>query len=635
MNKKINMKLLQKILKSIWFFLKYGILITIAGLIIILILISSAYKDLKNAGTAALSGKTEATKAAYAAVERDWAASLNSAQKSSQSFSLSLESLEKARKNPTIKKLKLLNKQINDLEYLVKTGEIISRSIINTIPIAEGLNNILAASPNRNFSDLPIEEKGIFLKLVYESEPELNGLKANLNLALLNLEKINKIGILWPVYKQISDIKEELRQAVFLMDKTAILVKLLPAIAGYPESSRFLLIMQNNDELRPSGGFIGVYGILETKNGEIISLKTDDSYHLDMPASLNDWNMEPPAPIKEYLKVKKWYLRDANWSPDWPTSAQKIEEIYNGETISIGQEAENFTGLIAITPDLIADFIKLVGSITVNGDTYDSENFQPLLQYNVEVAYKEQDISSWDRKNIINELVRELKVRLFNLPTDHLGELLKIIDKGIIAKDIQIYFKNGDWQNFNRELGASGEIRKTENDYLMVVDANLGAFKSDAVVKKKISHTISNGNDGLKASAHLNYRHEGDFDWRTTRYRSYTRIYAPLGSKFISLEGLDINSAGLSIEDDKNLDKTIFGFFWTTEPGTIQNVTVNYLLPERIKEKFSEGDYRLLVQRQSGSRIEGLQIIVNDLRKKPQIIDSNLDTDKFFEFSSK
>ena len=89
------------------------------------------------------------------------------------------------------------------------------------------------------------------------------------------------------------------------------------------------------------------------------------------------------------------------------------------------------------------------------------------------------------------------------------------------------------------------------------------------------------------------------------------------------------------MKHDKNLDKTIFGFFWTTEPGTIQNVTVNYLLPERIKEKFSEGDYRLLVQRQSGSRIEGLQIIVNDLRKKPQIIDSNLDTDKFFEFSSK
>jgi hypothetical protein len=142
----------------------------------------------------------------------------------------------------------------------------------------------------------------------------------------------------------------------------------------------------------------------------------------------------------------------------------------------------------------------------------------------------------------------------------------------------------------------------------MVVDSNFGAFKSDVVVKKNIDYAVEQKKEKLTATVKLNYRHEGDFDWRTTRYRSYTRIYAPLGSKFGSLSGLDEATVDLSVTNDQALNKTVFGFFLTVEPGTTREIAVNYELPGNLNQAVEEGNYELFVQKQSGNRIEGLTL---------------------------
>ena len=624
-------KYLSRCLKPVWRFLKYALLAAGLVLIIILVLLSRAYNDFREALAAGQEGKTEITLAIEAAQKQNWTETSSKAQNANTRFNSALAALNRTRNNPAIKNVGLVRTQVDDLEYLLKTAEILSRSVTRVTPILQNLDEIRSGAASRNFVDLAPNDKIRFLQLIYESEPELNGLKANLNLAILHLDKIHRIGVLWPVYKQIADIKQELNQAAVLMTKALPLVKLLPALAGYPDTSRFLLILQNNDELRPTGGFIGVYGILENHNGEIVSIKTDDSYHLDMPASTSGWNMEPPAVLKKYLEVEKWYFRDANWSPDWPTAARQIENIYNGENVATNQPVVPFTGLVAITPDLIADLIGLVGPITVNDATYTADNFQPLLQYNVEVAYKDQAIASWDRKEIINELVTKLKERLFNLPSERWGDFSQIINNRINTKSIQIYFANSAWEDWARVLGASGELKDVSGDYLMIVDSNLGAFKSDAVVKKSLTYTLALNNNQPDASVKLNYRHEGDFDWRTTRYRSYTRIYAPLGSKFTSLSGLgDGTAVDLSVTDDKDLKKTVFGFFLTVEPGTDKEIILNYRLPETIREQLDAGTYQLSVQKQAGQRVEDFKAVISRPKKKTVTWQTKLETDQTF-----
>lgn len=610
--------------------LSYALILLIGLFFISLILLSNTYSKFKSAYSLGLEGKNELTSAISLVQAQNWDEALLKSQAAEQNFTKALDSLESSKSNIIIQKIPVFQSQVNDLEYLFQTTEILSRSLTRSIPLAKELSRIRSGSAGGNFSNLNDQEKAQFLKLIYESEPEFNGLQANLDLALININKIHKIGVLFPIYGQITEYKVQLQEAADLMTKLTPLTKLLPALGGYPNESNFLILLQNNDELRPTGGFIGAYGLATTRNGDIVSLDTNDSYHLDMPA-VDKWKKEPPVPLKKYLKVENWYLRDSNWVPDWPLAAQKINEIYTGESLAIGQAAPNFSGIIAINPDFITDLLRLVGPINIKGEDYNADNFQELLQYNVEIAYRDRNISSWDRKEIINELLAELKTRLYNLPTNDWGALLKIIDNNIAAKNLQLYFNNDNLENLAKNIGASGEVKQANSDYLMVVDANLAAFKSDAVVKKKINYELSQRNGSATASLTLNYRHEGDFNWRTTRYRSYTRIYLPLGSRFVTSSGLDSDTADWSTLDDPILNKTIFGFFFTVEPGTEREITIHYTLPDSINQQLTNNNYELLVQKQSGRRTQELKVELNQQSGNTKRWTSDLNTDKVFK----
>jgi len=378
-------------------------------------------------------------------------------------------------------------------------------------------------------------------------------------------------------------------------------------------------MLQNNDELRPTGGFLGTYGILEIDNGALKSFVAEDVYHLDMPVK-DTLDIFPPAPLKQYLKVDRWFLRDANWSPDWPTASRQIQETYNRELALDKKTPTQFDGVIAINPAFAADLIDLVGPIKVKNVVYKGDNFQELLQYEVEMSYVKQNISSWDRKEVINDIFTELKKRLFSLPYQDYTKILALLNNNLAEKNVQIYLKNPAGQELIKNLGWAGEVRNSDSDYLMIVDANLAAFKSDAVVGKNWSYSLTKGTGGLKASLNLKYRHDGKFDWRTTKYRSYTRVLAPLGSTLIKISGAE---SGVDVVEDKALDKTSFGFFLTVDPQKSGEVTLEYQLPNKIFEQFQNGSYELYWQRQSGSRIESASVALPGQKK--EVINLNID----------
>ncbi|HPY08816.1 MAG: DUF4012 domain-containing protein [Patescibacteria group bacterium] len=615
------MKIIKNIFKTI-----AALLITVILLTVILaITISFSYQDLKAAGISARAAKNNLEAAAQRVTEQNWDSALYHSEQATVEINNSLASLETVKNRQIFIYLTPLRNQVNDLEYLLGTADLIARSLTSGIPTAEKISNIFSSSNNGKFSGLTVREKSELLRLIYESEPELNGLKANLQLASLNLGKIHKIGVLWPFYNQITNFKKEIDTAIALMSQASPIIKLMPALAGYPSASDFLIVMHNNDELRPAGGFIGVFALLNIFNGEIQYLKTFDSYHLDMPA-VGKWTMEPPPQIKTYMNVQNWYLRDANWSPDWPSSAQKIQEIFYGESRAIGQETPDFTGIMGITPDFIADLVALVGPIEVRGEIYTPENLQELIQYNVEVAYQEQDISEWDRKDIINDLLEELKGKLFALEVKQLPTLLDIFQKNMLTKDVQIYFNNTNWQSLVYNLQADGAIKKTDKDYLLVVDANLAAFKTDSVIEKGIEYDVRGQNQGMaKAKLKLNYQHNGGFDWRTTRYRSYTRVFAPLGSKLVSLKAQDsanLEAKSINSYDDLALNKTVFGFFFSLEPGSKGAIVLEYDLPENINRDLQSKNYELIIQKQAGRRTNALRVIIDG-----ELYLRNLETD--------
>ncbi|MCX6797619.1 MAG: DUF4012 domain-containing protein [Candidatus Falkowbacteria bacterium] len=619
---------MKKALRRIIKILKYTLVVLLGLLFLLLLLLGRSFVQFKLFYNETLAGKNSLESALRFVEARNFNGAEAAVKEAETNFSGALDKLTPVRDNWLIKNSGLFNSQVDDLAYLDQSGLLLSQVLGRGLEIARPLNEILSATNNKNFSEYSPADKNKIIKTIYEAEPEIINLKTDLDAAALSLNKIPKFSVLYPVYPKIKDLKDKLKEGQDILDTATPLIRLTPVLMGYPDSSRFLLLLQNNDELRPSGGFLGTYGTLEVNSGEIKNLVTEDTYHLDMPVQ-DKLSLAPPAVLKKYLKVDKWFLRDANWSPDWPTSARTIQSIYKEELRLLNQPAPDFTGVVAITPDFIADLISLTGPITVKGQTYNKDNFQTLLQYNVEVAYKQDNISSWDRKEIINDIMLELKNRLFNLPLARSRDLLTLLNRNLERKNILVFFNDNNYENLITDLNWSGVVKKAPADYLMVVDANLAAFKSDSVMTKNIAYTVgsSDSKSNLAAELKLFYRHNGGFDWRTTKYRSYTRVYVPKGSKLINISGEEDNT--LNVYDDPDLDKTVIAFFMTVEPGAEKEIKINYELPEYIKNLAEAGNYALYIQKQPGRRTNQLTVNLN-LRGSLSKYSTDLLTDQSF-----
>jgi len=581
--------------------LKYFCLIIVSLFLLLLILISSQTFNLKQIYDQANRGKVNLEQAVASAKQDDFSRAANLARLAESNFNFSIDKIEEIKNSNFISYMPLILNQLNDAEGLLISIQFLSKAIYGGANFGLSLEALLSGDKKFNFSKLSQEEKRNVLKKIFESAPELNGIKADLDLAYINLDQVSTSGILFILKNKIGQIKKQISEASLILEKAVPLSQMIPALAGYPGEVNYLVVLQNNDELRPTGGFLGTYGILRIKDGNIVNFNTHDIYHLDMPVQ-DKIKIEPPEPIKKYLN-DKWYLRDANWSPDWPTSARNIDRFYQAES-RLNPEAEKipeFSGVIAMTPKLITDFLKITGPIIIEGQSYDQNNFQDLLQYRVEKGYLALGVSSWQRKEVIGEISKKLKIKIFDLPPKQWSEIINTAINNLTEKNLLFYLADNQLESIAAANGWAGEIKNYYGDYFMVVDANLAALKTDAVMTRSINYKILEGANGIFSKLTINYAHNGKPDWKTGIYKSYTRVYVPLGSQLIKISGYETEE----IDIGQEAGKTWFGFYLTVAPGKINNITLEYKLPMSI---MLNNNYGLYIQKQPGKELNYLSI---------------------------
>lgn len=376
----------------------------------------------------------------------------------------------------------------------------------------------------------------------------------------------------------------------------------------------FLILFQNNMELRPGGGYIGSFGILKMKNGEVTKLETHDLSNFDgrIPSII-----EPPYPMRETLRIGSWKLRDSNWSPDFSENAKKAQYFYE-----LGEGQEKFDGIVAINTDVLTSFLKVTGPIKLADypGTYDSENAILTLEYQVEKGFAEQGIGKGDRKSVMNELADAIMEKVFELNVSQKIDLAKIILADLNNKDIQLYFKDALLEEEAQKVGWSGNVSQSWNkDYLFMVDANLGAFKSDYYMKRRFDYRIDLAGEQPKASLKITYTHTGKVkDWMTSDYLSYLRVYVPQGAWLENSKGLG------EVKFGEELGKKYFGAIVKVPLNSTQTVEINYSLPKNTDLKQY---YNLLVQKQSGSGSTVGQVAVIDKNGNEKKYDLTLDSD--------
>jgi hypothetical protein len=465
---------------------------------------------------------------------------------------------------------------------------------------------------HRTFKDLTAEEKRSILAKLNSQVPEIRVAQAKINVALDTWSHIPQNSLFGPLRTALKPIADNLPRLKQSLDEALPLLETLIPLAGYPKPADYIVVLQNSQELRATGGFLGTVGTLEVDGGDLKTFAFGDVYNLDNPAS-GKWKEVPPDPIKQRLGVPAWYFRDANWSPDFPTSAEKLMDFYVREIYTgTGKTVPKPGGVIALNPPFFQLLLRMTGPITIDGFTFDANNFFDQLEYQVEVGYLSKGtIPQSQRKEIVAKLGDALLAKLTELPASRWPDLLDLATQSLERKQIQVYSSDPELLKRLDAFGWTGRTKATNGDFLQVIDSNLAGLKTDGVMVKRVKYQVD-ATDPYRpvATVTLSYTNNapGLSDFRYSRYRDYVRVYVPEGSQLIDSQGAmkdDRYKTGGRftpgpVDVYKDLGKTVFGAFWSIEPKATQEITFTYVLPQVVRDGLQDSKYRLDWPKQSG-----------------------------------
>jgi hypothetical protein len=477
---------------------------------------------------------------------------------------------------------------------------------------------------------------------------QLNHIMIHLKAAIPNyeaaLEDLNNVK---PEYvptqyqESFKDFKTLFSAAVTDFKNLNNLGSTLQEIFGGNGLRRYILVFQNSDELRPTGGFMGSFAEIDIKDGKIIKMELPAGGSYDLQGQLNEF-IEPPTPL--LMTNKRWEFQDANWFPDFPASAEKILWFYR----HAGRGSVD--GVIAINSSVLTRLLSIMGPITDEKRqiTLDAASAIPTLQTVVEEGPEKIQNKP---KQILSDLAPQFIEYLKQLQPAQLMPVLVNLKDALDQKEIQAYFIDQPSQEHVKSFGWSGQILPTTNqqDYLMVVNTNIQGQKSDAKIKQTIHHQALVQDDGSVIDhVFITREHTGikGEKFYGAANISYLRVYVPQDSELIEAAGfqwpaepnfrapdswakkdpsLSFASAETKIDPisgtyiTPEFGKTSFGNWVITEPGETTQIHLAYKLPFKVfnsdtkptttlnkwlslfSNPTSLSTYQLVVQRQSGS----------------------------------
>ncbi|HNW55496.1 MAG TPA: DUF4012 domain-containing protein [bacterium] len=455
------------------------------------------------------------------------------------------------------------------------------------------------------------------------------------------IEKINPTTLPQGYRQQLASWQTKLEVLEKTLEQTTYWSKASLEILGEKIDKRYLLVFQNNAEARASGGFVGSYALMDISQGKIKNLEIPEGGSYDTEGGLRRF-VNPPAPLQ--LVDNYWKFWDANWWPDWPMSAKQLAWFLaesNGPTVD---------GVIAITPDLLEDLLKVTGPIDLTADhglVVSSENFRTTVQDHVEnkVSGEKQP------KKVIGDLAMKIMEKLPESLKDqqNINLLLKTVSEQIASRHILCFFNDQDIQKSWEKLGWSGRLPELEKgqDYLQVVNTNIAGGKTDLRIRQTIEQKVEFQSDGSVINdvtvirEHTGEKSEGLYGVRNV---DWLRLYVPEGSQLIEADGFNTpdqkyfkatdqiaedlpaikygegmarrdQDSGTLVYDE--LGRTVFANWSMIDPGQTAKLHFRYRLPFNLLDEQQAnwltkvrallglnkfGRYQMLLENQSGQK---------------------------------
>lgn len=420
----------------------------------------------------------------------------------------------------------------------------------------------------------------------------------NLSLLSAELKNFNQNALTPEQKNLINEYQKQLQSKQQKLTSYQQLAPLLPQILGEKEDKTYLVVLQNNQELRPTGGFIQAVAFLNFSQGELVSIQVEDVYSLDQQLKAT---LSPPAEVKKYLGEERWFLRDSNWSPDFVKTAEQVRWFI---AKSVGVKID---GVIGLNLNSLSALIGSIDEVELSeyNEVLTKKNLAERMEFHSEV----QLVDPVNKKDYSELVLYKALIKLQNIPQDQVQTLFSTWQRELEDKEILLAAFNDEVAQTLEALGWSGSqisptcpsVFATENcvvDQLMQVEANIGVNKANYYLDRQINHSIMVGKNQITHKRVINYKNKAQSNaWPKGPYRAFTRFYLP---ENIDLESVEFNGQKIAL-NQLNLKKSgkllVLGVPLEVPVNSELEVVLNYSLPYGENTPFT---YTFFEQKQSG-----------------------------------
>jgi hypothetical protein len=359
----------------------------------------------------------------------------------------------------------------------------------------------------------------------------------------------------------------------------------LPAALGVDGPRTYLLVPQNNEDLRATGGFIGTVVLLRADHGHIRLVNTEDSTQVDTGYRPN---VIPPLPMALH-GWGGWFFRDANWSADFPTSAQLLALFY-----TLGTHVR-VDGVVAFTPAVLRTVFAITGPVMIPGSNV-------LLTANNAFQIIDAQVNAQQGvdKTFAIAAYKAIFDRFVAGPHTINSVVLSALRESVRAHDLQIFAYDRDVENAIHDTHADGAINATTTDYIYVTDTNLSTNKVNRLVQESISYNAQVQMDRtILATVRIQYINDADDQNVPVRsgsgYEDFVRLFVPEGSTLVATTGFDQQWPTYTVHH-----KTQFSGYFALPSHQTHTITFQYKIPAAVDPPAANA-YTLYVQRQPGT----------------------------------
>jgi hypothetical protein len=422
---------------------------------------------------------------------------------------------------PVVRNTPFVRVQIRGAHDFAVAGELISNAGLQLVNASAQV--IDPTNPNLHLSAALGELQTIRAALN-------NGINA-LDSAADRIRALDGYRLVGPLNNARDDLKTRLPRVGIKADSALHGLDALIDMLGGSGPRRFLIFSQNPDEVRPTGGFIGTYGVMTANNGHVT---------LDQFAATSDWYLsrpqaviypyQAPLPLQLDSPEQPQTLANANATADFSAAGQVAAKLWH-----LGGEPP-IDGVVSMTPAVMARVVGVLGPVKVPGypETITAANLVARVDFHTHFEAPPPNVAG-GRKAFLIALVHVVVQKILDAPASQWQPLATAIGQGFDAREAMGWSNQSVIQDALIARGWDGTLPQTAGDFFYDGEFEYAAKNGGGLHRTFDHNVVLNADGSAKITTKItidntlppNYGYDGTLNIDSL---SFITVYGPDGA---------------------------------------------------------------------------------------------------------